>query len=107
MKILTAILFLFTLNAYSQAAILSWVNDTNNPFGTLTVASWGPASGVYTNSITVPYGVSTVTISNIPIGVRIYFAVQAFDGVTNYSIFSNEVNSKSKPNPPKNLTVTP
>ncbi len=106
MKPLIALIALLTFSAYSADVVVVWVNDATNPSITQTVVSYGGAPGVYTNSITVAAGVSTVTITNFPPGRRIYVAARHTDGV-DFSIYSNEDNAKTKLNPPKNLAVTP
>jgi hypothetical protein len=104
-------IFAITLLAASVCSMLgsdlfvTWTNDLQNPVGTQTVVSYGITSGVYTNSITVAYGVSSVTITNCLAGRRYYVAAKAYDGI-DYSIYSNEDSAKTKLNTPKNTSVT-
>lgn len=105
---LLAALAILTLTATALAAdlVVVWTNSPENPVGTQTVVSWGGVTGVYTNQVIVASGLSNVTLTNLPAGKRIYVAARAFDG-TDYSIYSNEDNAKTKLANPKNLTVTP
>lgn len=84
---------------------LGWVNGAN-PVGTQTVIQWGTASGVYTNSLLVGYGVTNVTVTNLVAGTRYYFAAMHRDPTDgDMSVNSNEAVGKTKLNPPKNLNA--
>lgn len=86
----------------------SWTNG-DNPTAVsppwLTIVSYGISPGVYTNSVTVPYGQTNVVVSNLVSGVRYYASAQHSDG-TDTSVASNEANAKTKINPPKNATAS-
>ncbi len=107
MKPLIALIALLTFTVIGADFTVIWVNDASNPVGTQTVISYGGQSGVYTNSVTVAYGVTNVVITNFPPGKTVYASARAFDGVSNYSVYCNEDSAKVKLNGPKNLTVTP
>lgn len=106
MKRLLILLSLVAWSAQAADLIVVWVNDASNPTGTQTIVSWGGVANTYTNQVTVAAGVSTVTLTNLPPGRRIYVAARATDGV-DFSVYSNEDNAKTKLNPPKTLNVTP
>ncbi len=106
MKPLITLIALLSFSAFSADVTVAWVNDASNPVGNQTIVSYGGLPGVYTNAVTVAYGVTNVVITNLPPGKRIYVAARAYDGV-DYSIYSNEDSAKTKLNAPKNLTVTP
>lgn len=107
-KLLAAIASLFIAAiTFGADLTIGWVNGAN-PVGTQTVIQWGTATGVYTNSITVAYGVTNVTVTNLVAGTRYWFAAKHLDpsdGDT--SVNSNEVAAKTKLNPPKNLNASP
>jgi len=108
MKKLIAIIGVLSMLAVSIAApsstiSLAWTPG-DNPTGTQHLIFWGVASGVYTNSISVPYPQTNCTVSNLVSGTRYYFVAQATDGI-DVSVYSNEANGKTKINPPTSLTV--
>lgn len=85
---------------------LGWTNG-DNPTATtnwVTVISYGVAPGVYTNSVTVPYSQTSVTISNLVSATRYYASAQHSDG-TDLSVYSNEANAKTKINKPTGATA--
>lgn len=93
--------------AQSATLTFAWTNG-DNPTATtnwVTIVSYGPSAGVYTNSVTVPYSQTNVVISNLVSGVRYYASAQHSDG-TDTSVASNEANAKTKINPPKSLTAS-
>lgn len=82
---------------------VGWTNG-DNPTATtnwVTIVSYGISPGVYTNSVTVPYSQTSVTISNLVSATRYYASAQHSDG-TDTSVPSNEANAKTKLNAPKN-----
>lgn len=85
---------------------VGWTNG-DNPTATtnwVTIVSYGVSPGNYTNSVTVPYSQTTVTISNLVSATRYYASAQHSD-LTDTSVFSNEANAKTKINAPKNATA--
>lgn len=96
---------LIALASFSADLTLAWINGAN-PVGTQTVIQWGTASGVYTNSLVVGYGVTNVTVTNLVAGTRYWFAAKHLDPADgDTSVNSNEVAAKTKLNPPKNLNA--
>lgn len=85
---------------------VGWTNG-DNPTATtnwVTIVSYGIAPGNYTNSVTVPYSQTSVTISNLVSATRYYASAQHSDG-TDVSVPSNEANGKTKINAPKNAAT--
>lgn len=81
----------------------AWTNG-DNPTATtnwVTIVSYGISPGNYTNSVTVPYSQTSVTISNLVSATRYYASAQHSD-LTDTSVPSNEANAKTKLNAPKN-----
>lgn len=98
-----AVLFFTTIAVHAGTVSLAWTNSTT-PTITSTKVYWGVAPAAYTNCITVPIPMNTVTVSNLVTGQRYFFAATASDG-TDESDYSNEVNAKIKPGHPTNLQV--
>lgn len=96
-------LILSTSVCFSAGINVSWTNG-DNPTATQTIVYYGVTSGVYTNSVTVPFTQTTVTITNLVAGVRYYVAAKHTDG-SDQSDYSNEANAKTKLNPPKNASA--
>lgn len=107
------LLALFTLSLFPFLAFASpgatstmtvaWTNG-DNPTATtnwVTIVSYGVAPGVYTNSVTVPYAQTSVTISNLVSATRYYASAQHSD-LVDTSVPSNEANAKTKINKPQN-----
>lgn len=108
MKTILSILFFLTLTATAADVLIGWKNG-DNPTATTnwnTVIAVGVVANVYTNQTFIPYGGTNYTITNLVSGQRYYFAVKHSDG-TDESVYSNEVNAKTKPNPPKNAVINP
>lgn len=83
-----------------------WTNGDNPTANTnwVTIVSYGISPGVYTNSVTVPYSQTTVTISNLVSATRYYASAQHSDGMDT-SVPSNEANAKTKINKPTSATA--
>src|SRR3990170_1502633 len=89
-------LTLFSGHLYAGTATLSWDPPTTNVDGSpLTGLSgykvyYGTASGNYTQTINVG-NVTTYIAANLTDGLTYYFAVTAYDTLSNESAYSNEV----------------
>ncbi len=112
MKKLFALIALLSLTAAAEDIKLGWVNG-DNPTATAqwqTIVYIGTSPGVgptnYTSTVTVSWPATTATATNLPGGVRYYFTVAHTD-LEDISDKSNEVNKKTKINPPKQLSVIP
>lgn len=107
------LLVLFTLSLFvgvlsaspgaNSTMTVGWTNGDNPTANTnwITIVSYGISPGNYTNSVTVPYSQTSVTISNLVSATRYYVSAQHSD-LTDTSAFSNETNAKTKLNAPKN-----
>lgn len=111
MKKLFAALASLTLTATALAAdvTLGWKNG-DNPTATPswhTIVLVGYSPGVnasnYVTSVTVSWPTTNAVVSGLPAGTKCYFAVVHTD-LEDISDPSNEVMSKTKINPPTNLT---
>lgn len=87
---------------------LAWTCSPS-PSATATLIKWGPASGNYTNFISVPVtggplATNTVTVTNLVSGSWVYFVAVATDGVAEADP-SNEVQVHLKPGSAKDLRI--
>jgi chitinase len=101
--ILSLLLTLISTTIKAQAAVTSvqvlWDANTETDLVGYKVY-WGVSPKTYTNSVTIGK-VTTVTLTNLVVGVVYYIAATAYNSAGLESDFSNEAVWK-KPLPPKN-----
>lgn len=86
---------------------VSWSSWDNEKYIDHYKVYWGVSSGIYTEqSIALPKGQKTYTVTGLPTGKNYLFAVKAFDQYGNESNYSNEISAMNTPKSPTDLTVT-
>jgi FG-GAP-like repeat len=102
-RLLFGLVCLFALQVTAEAAFVTLAWDPNTDAATAGyVVSYGTQPGVYTASIDVGQA-NLAVVTNLPVGVRYYFAVQAYDTAGVRSQFSAEVSTDVTPLPvPRN-----